>query len=73
MAALLPNDVLRRHGMPAAFTAELDRPDAFAASHMNRHAGVRARPAACWHFSADGRPICQWVIGAQASLDLSPS
>jgi hypothetical protein len=73
MAALLPSDVLRRHGVPSAFVAELDRPDAFATSRMNRNARLRARPAACWHLSADGRPICQWVIGIQASLDLSPS
>ena len=73
MAALLSNDVLRRFGVPSAFVAELDRPNAFAASRMNRHARLRARSSARWHLSADGHLICQRVIGVQALLDLSPS
>jgi hypothetical protein len=70
MAALLPNDVLRRHGVLSAFLADLDRAGASAPVHRNLH--VRLGPVASWHLSASLRPICHWAIGDQASPDLSP-
>jgi hypothetical protein len=72
MAALLPNDVLRRHGVPFASVAELDCTDASApVSHVNRNPRARTRPSAFWRLGANGRPICQWAAGDQTSLDLS--
>jgi hypothetical protein len=71
MAALLPNDVLRRHTVPSAFVADLDRASVSVAVHRNPR--VRLRPVASWRLGANGRPICQWAIGDQASPDLSPS
>jgi hypothetical protein len=71
MAALLPNDVLRRHGVPFASVAEFDRTDASAlVSHVNRGPRARTRLAASWRLGANGRPICQWAAGDQTSLDL---
>jgi hypothetical protein len=74
MAALLPNDVLRRHAVPSAFVADLDFTGAFAPVRpANQNPRARPRLVASWHLGASGRPICQWAIGDQASPDLSPS
>jgi hypothetical protein len=71
MAALLPNDVLRRHDVSFTSVAELDRTDAFApVAYVNRNPRGMARPAASWRLGANGRPICQWVAGDQTSLNL---
>jgi hypothetical protein len=74
MAALLPNDVLRRHGVPFASVTEFDRAGASAPVFpVNRNPRARPRLVAFWRRGANGRPICQWAIGDQASPDLSPS
>jgi hypothetical protein len=71
MAALLFNDVLRRHGVSFAAVTARDRIDASAPiSRVNQALRARTRPAAFWRLGANGRPICQWAAGDQTSLDL---